>query len=141
MRIAWVIPCRSVDRLIDGSYVLMGVITDAYGPSELPATVVVPLMACLTAAYHEAGQPHQLTAMVTGPDMEPRGDPLITSIAPTPGPSALPGWTGHVLFSVNAVLLAGEYGPYSFDLRLDDQPPHSTPIFIRPPAGAPTPEE
>jgi hypothetical protein len=135
VKVAWALPCKHLDALTDGSFVAVGVISDVRILQQLPQPVGVPLLVNITGSVHDIPGEHRLSVVVTNPEMEPVTDALEAGFRVTPNPNALPGGGGNTIIPMQVVFPAATYGGYTIDIKVDDEPPHSTPIIVRAPAG------
>src|SRR5258705_7760500 len=115
MKIEYVVPCRGIEQLVDGTQIAFGIETNAQVTSVVPLTVATYLLICITQTHNEEPV-GELRIIVLNPSLEPCTDERKVPIVLDRSSLMPEGWSTRTLIPIHMVFEVDTYGGYSIEL-------------------------
>jgi len=121
VKIEYAVPCRGIEQLANGTYVLIGVETNGFLATSFPMVLRAMVLLCVTESHvaTQAGQASDLTRAVLNPAMEPCGPPLTVQVQAAAHPNLPAGWASRTLAPIGFQFEATMEGAYSIEISVD----------------------
>ena len=114
MKIEYAVPCRGIEALVGGTYVAIGIETNAYG-GVLPQRLAVLLLTCLSQGHPDEDR-GELTVRVLDPQMEQLGETLRLGYEVPRSPLLPEGWSSRIMLPIQVFFEANTYGGHSIEM-------------------------
>jgi len=130
VRVDWAIPCRFA-KIEDGLVTIVGAQIDTLQVPELPARVSTWVAMRLVFSDDEAGEAHDLSMRLFGPDLVQAGELRASIRLAEPNPLKPPGWEGsHVMANLVQFEASGE-GTHTVEVYLGERHQRTLPFSVR----------
>ena len=117
MKLEYAVPCRAIDKLADGTYILLGVEANGFVLASSPQQIAVVLLTCISLP-HGDNPVGRLAIQVLNPALEPCAPQMGIDLHMTASPLLPEGWSNRVLIPSQVVFVADAPGAYSIELSV-----------------------
>lgn len=115
MKIEYAVPCRGIEALVGGTFLIIGAETNAPVVPSLPQQLPTLLLVCISQSFAESPD-GELRIRVLNPSMEPCADELGVGFRMERSPLLPQGWSNRILIPAMVMFMADAYGGYSMEL-------------------------
>jgi hypothetical protein len=136
VKLEYAVPCRAIEKLADGTFVILGAETNGFLRREFPQPIAVMLLVCISQAHVDTTEGH-LVIEVLNPAMEPCAPEIGHDIRVPRAPLLPEGWSARMLTPARVVFMADRPGGYSIELAVGTSSLSVPLLVIEPPAVEP----